>query len=83
MQRVRGRNDANTLKVRWNYALALYANPGATLADLHEAVIMLEEIEPTVRRLLGGAHPQVVVVERHLRQSRAVLRARETLSAYA
>ena len=80
MQRVRGKNDGNTLKMRWNYAFALYANPGATLANLHEAVIMLEAIEPPVRRVFGGTHPHVSLVERHLRNARAALRARETPS---
>ena len=41
---------------------------------------MLEEIEPTARRVLGGAHPLVPDIENDLRNVRTVLRARKTLS---
>ena len=52
--------------------------PDATLDDLREAVTNLEEIAPTARRVLGGAHPITVEVERNLGDVRAALRARET-----
>ena len=55
----------------------------ATLDDLREAVATLEEIEPTARRVLGGARPLVQSIERHLRNARAALAARETPSANA
>ena len=51
---------------------------GATLDDIHEAVATLEETEQTGRRVLGSAHPNVVLVEKPLRNARAALRARET-----
>ena len=72
-------NDGNDLLLimRWNYAKALYRDDGATLDDLREAMETLEETARTARRLLGGAHPDVVGMERELRQSRDVLRARE------
>jgi len=60
------------------YALSLYRNPGATLDDLREAVSTLEETHGTARRVFGGAHPFVKVLERALQKSRAALRARET-----
>ena len=41
---------------------------------------MLEEIEPTARRVLGGAHPLTVDIEGDLRNARAKLNARETPS---
>ena len=50
----------------------------ATLDDLREAVTTLEETSRTARRVLGGAHPTVVKMERALRDARAALRARET-----
>ena len=53
-------------------------DPGATLDDLRTAVTMLEEIEPTARRVLGGTHPNISILEHHLRKSRATLHARET-----
>ena len=37
----------------------------------------LEDTERIGRRVLGGAHPEVVLLEQDLRRSRAELRARE------
>ena len=59
------------------YAMALYADPDATLDDLREAVTMLEEMTRTARRVLGSAHPTAAGIEKSLRESRAALRARE------
>ena len=67
--------------MKWNHAEALYRNPAATLDDLREAVTTLEELEPIVRRVLGGAHPLTTAIERDLRNARAALRARETPSS--
>ena len=39
---------------------------------------MLADAERTARRVLGGAHPDVVGIENELRIARAALRARET-----
>ena len=77
-QRVVG--DDETMLMRWTYARSLYLDPAATLDDLREAVTTFEELELTVRRVFGGAHPYIVRIECHLKESRAVLRARETLS---
>ena len=67
--------------MRWNYAEALYKDPSATLDDLREGVTTLEEIEPIARRVLGGAHPLTMQIERALPEARAALRARETPAA--
>ena len=64
--------------MRGLYAQALYLDTGASLDDLREAVTTLEELERTTRRVLGGAHPDVVGIENFLRDARAALRARET-----
>ena len=71
--RVLGEDHQITLKMRKMYAMALYDDPAATLADLREAVTTLEEIETTARRVLGGAKPLTVAIERELQQSREVL----------
>jgi len=63
---------------RWTYADALYKDPGATLDDLREVVANLEEIERTMRRVLGNAHPHVRQVVAFLRDAQATLRAHET-----
>ena len=59
------------------YADALYKDAGATLDDLRESVRTFEEIEPSARRVLGGAHPITMQIEDELRDARATLRARE------
>ena len=64
--------------MRWNYAETLYFDDGATLDDLSEAVTTLEDAERIARRVLGGAHPTTVPIERSLRKARAALRARES-----
>ena len=75
-RRVLGENNEATIRMWWNYALAIYDDTGATLDDFREAVNTLEETVPTTRRLLGGAHPLVRVVEEDLQKARAALRAR-------
>ena len=65
-------------KMRTIYAKALYLDDDATLDDLREAVSTLEDSERIARRVLGGAPPTTVDIERDLRAARAALRARET-----
>ena len=67
--------------MRWNYGLALYRDPGATLDGLREAVTTLEETERIARRVMGGAHPLTADIEDELRYARATLRAHETPEA--
>ena len=57
--------------------MALSEDPAATLHDLREAVNMLEELERTARRVLGGAHPTTTAIEGSMQAARAI-RARET-----
>ena len=64
----------------WPYARVLYEDDGATLDDLREAVTMLEEIEPTARRVLGGAHPYTTGIEDNLQHARAARDAYNTPS---
>ena len=75
--RVLGEGHDHTLRMRSVYAETLYIDPGATLADLREAVTTLEETERMARRVFGGAHPITGGIEAALRDARAVLRARE------
>ena len=79
-RRVLGESHDFTLKLRWNYAQMLSEDSAATLDDLREAVATLEQTERTTRRVLGGAHPDVMSIERALRKSRGVLSAREVSS---
>ena len=77
-RRVLGESNDVMLRLRWNYADALYKDDDATLAGLREAVSTLEDAERTARRVLGGAHPLTVGIEKSLRNAQAALRARET-----
>ena len=76
-RRVSGDDDDNTLKMRWNYAKALYINDSATLGDHSEAVETLEDVDRIARRVFGGAHPMTAKIEGDLQNARAALRARE------
>ena len=79
-RRVLRDNDTTTLKMRWCYARALYADPDATLDDIREAVTMLEDTARITRRVFGAAHPMTAGVETDVQDARAALRARETPS---
>ena len=76
-RRVLGESNDVTLRMRWNYADVLYQDPGATLDDLREAVTTLDDAALIARRVLGGAHPLTLGIERSLQKARAALRARE------
>ena len=75
-RRVLGEGHRLTLKIRKNYARALYKDDNATLDDLREAVRMLEDAGRTARRVMGSAHPLTAATEDDLRAARAALRAR-------
>jgi hypothetical protein len=77
-RRVLSESNEITLKMRGNYAEALYEDDDATLDDLREAVTTLEDAGRIARRVLGGAHPITMGIERHLRNAQSALRARET-----
>ena len=76
-RRVLGDNDETTLRMMWIYGEALYLDDSATLDDLREAVTTLEDAGRIARRVLGGAHPLAVAIERDLQKARAALRTRE------
>ena len=63
-RRVFGDSKEITLTMRKLYATTLCSDlSGATIDDLREALNTLEEIEPTTRRVLGSAHPDVAGIE--------------------
>ena len=80
-RRVLGESHVDTLRMRWEYALALYRDNSAMLDDLRESVTTLEDTERIARRVLGGAHPLTEGIEYELQDARAALRARETPAA--
>ena len=77
-RRVLGEEHRLVLKMGYHYAQMLYHDTCASLDDLREAVTTLEDAGRTARRVMGGAHPLTVDIERELRHARAALRARET-----
>jgi hypothetical protein len=77
-RRILGETHDHTLRMRTNFAEALFRSDGATLDDLCEAVTTLEDVERIARRVFGGAHPVTEWIEGVLRESRAALRAPET-----
>ena len=80
-RRVLGEGHDISLRMRWQYAEALYEDPEATLDDVHEAVTTLEETTRIARRVYGGVHPLTESMEVELLAARDALRARETPSA--
>ncbi len=80
-RRVLGELHEVTIKMLWIHAETLYMDADATLDDLREAVITLENETRTARRVFGSANPLVVGFEKTLRNARNVLRARETTAA--
>ena len=82
-RRVFGESHELTLKLTWHYAVALYRDPNATLDDNIESVNRLEDAGRISRRVLGGAHPLTVEIEKFLRESRATLSARDITDAFA
>jgi len=68
-RRVLGESHILTLRMRWAYARALYADSG-TLDDLRAAEAALR----TTRRVLGGGHPMMGEIERGLQRKMDDLR---------
>ena len=66
-RRVVGGNDHIMLRMRTLYAQALYCDKGASLDDMREAVATLEDTERIARRVLGGAHPLTMEIEKVMR----------------
>ena len=79
-QRVVGKSNELTLKMRWGYAMALSMDPDATLDDVREAVTTLEDTERIARRVFGCTHPMTKEIAFRLQNARATLRTRETPS---
>jgi len=75
-RRVFGETKITTLRMRWVYALVLYRDKGATLADIHKAVETLESVARSWKLVFGEAHPETPIVRAALEEARKVLAAR-------
>ena len=80
-RRVLGMSHEFTFNATTIYVEVIYKDTRTTLHDLREGVTMFEETEQTARRVLGGAHPDVRVMEVCLRRARETLRDREEASS--
>ena len=69
-RRALGEDDRLTLQMRWNYAMALYRDNGATLDDLREAVTTLETVAKSWKRVYGEVHPETRNVQSALATAR-------------
>ena len=53
----RASDSDDVLRLRFNYANTLLDKKGSSRRDVAEAVTILEDIVPRVRRVLGANHP--------------------------
>ena len=74
--RAYGESDQLTLIMMNNYGAALYEDDCATLDDISEATSTLVKTARTARRVLGGAHPLMLSIEKNMRDAQAALRSR-------
>ena len=74
-RRVLGASNEFTLRMRGCYAQSLWADDGATLDDVHEAVETYEDMVRISRRTLGSAHPLTAQIEFSLRNAQKFLTA--------
>ena len=56
-RRILGKSNEITLRMVGTMRMHSAVTPGATLDDLREAVMTLEDAAQVVRRVLGGANP--------------------------
>jgi hypothetical protein len=76
-----GESHELMLRMRCNYAQALYWDPAATEDDLREAVATFEDAGRIARRVFGGAHPLTVDIEEELRQAALAARVGDDVSS--
>jgi hypothetical protein len=69
--------------MRCLYATSLFADDGATLDDLREAVETLESVARLWKRVYGPSHPETQQVQTALKQARRVLALKEAQAALA
>ena len=74
-RRALGPEARDVLKLRCNYAAALFCFERASRDDVAESVTILEELESTTRRIYGPEHPFTNSVRSTLKISRLKLAA--------
>ena len=77
VQRVARDSSEVSIRMKTLYAQSLYHDAAATLDDLRQAVMTIEDTIQIARRVFGGAHPTTEEMEVALRDAQKVLHARE------
>ena len=79
-ERSLGRNHELSLRFPWLYANCLCDNVDASLADLVEAVDVLESVVKSWKRVMGERHPEMANVLNASQRAREQLRNRRAAS---
>ena len=79
-ERSLGRNHELSLRFPWLYANCLCDNVDASLADLVEAVEVLESVVKSWKRVMGERHPEMANVLNASQRAREQLRNRRAAS---
>ena len=72
------KDHADSMKMQLYLANSLSCGDDAARADLHEAVMILEDTCPRARRVLGPQHPEAQAVQNALNYARRKLAAFDT-----
>ena len=71
-----------TLALQTNYACAIYRDTNSS-RDVHEAVVILEDVLQTTRRVFGTSHPNFMEYGKYLESARMRLADDESRAALA
>ena len=75
-ERVLGRENITSLRLRWLYANCLRNNDDGSLDNLVEAAETLESVAKLWKRVMGERHPEMAKVLHALESVRKMLRLR-------
>ena len=66
MEQVVGVDHGYTIKMRSTLASVLYIDPNASVADVREALVLLDGLEKQTNRVLGKQHPTAVTIQNNI-----------------
>ena len=66
MEQVVGVDHEYTIKMRSTLASVLYIDPNASVADVREALVLLDGLEKQTNRVLGKQHPTAVTIQNNI-----------------
>ena len=71
------------MKIRWLHSVAALASRETSAHEKAAALVDLEDVERTVRRVLGGAHPLMIEILRDIAEVKKQLSSEEYLAFLA